>query len=208
MARRFIRRLSQLDNETPESPLSSALFYFGPAGDCNRMLVRGGGSEVGWVGTGEGRDTAFVVVAHRLRSQMQSLGKGRADTADERGLTPWNMLRTYDDKVESDELGISRVGRRLNGTWQRFEFDETHRLLTWAAALPPHRRRLIWSIQLRSEGLAVSYSKIAPAIIVFVVVEIKLARGWNILNVHKGPLILWTTGHVTLWSLLFSCVCN
>lgn len=85
MARRFIRRLPQLDNETPESPLSSALFYFRPAGDCNRMS-RGVGGGVG--GTGRARrDTAFVVVAHRLRSQMQSLGKGRADMADERGLT-------------------------------------------------------------------------------------------------------------------------
>lgn len=47
MARRFIRRLPQLDNETQESPLSSALFYFCPAGDCNRML---GGLEVGRAG--------------------------------------------------------------------------------------------------------------------------------------------------------------
>lgn len=34
------------------------------------------------------RDTAFVAVAHRLRSQMQSLEEGRADMADARGLTP------------------------------------------------------------------------------------------------------------------------
>lgn len=81
MARRFIRRLPQLDNETQESPLSSALFYFRPAGDCNRMS---GGGEVGWGGWRRRRDTAFVAVAHRLRSQMQSLGEGRADTADAR----------------------------------------------------------------------------------------------------------------------------
>lgn len=54
MARRFIRRLPQLDNETQESPLSSALFYFRPAGDCNRMLGglggwRGVGGGMGWV---------------------------------------------------------------------------------------------------------------------------------------------------------------
>lgn len=38
MAHLFIRRLSQLDNETPELPPSSALFYFRPAGDYDRML--------------------------------------------------------------------------------------------------------------------------------------------------------------------------
>lgn len=88
MARRFIRRLPQLDNETQEYPLSSALFYFRPAGDCNRMLGSKGGWRWGGFGWRRRRDTAFVAVAHRLRSQMQSLEEGRADMADARGLTP------------------------------------------------------------------------------------------------------------------------